>query len=198
MMRALVMDFRADARARDISDEYMFGPAFLISPVTTYKARSRPVYLPSGTDWYDFWTGALRHGGQSLEAPAPYDSVPLYVRSGSIIPFGPEIQYTTERKSDPITVFVYQGSNGAFTLYEDDGVTYAYEKGTFARIPIHWDDAAKTLTLGKREGAFPGMLAERTFTVVFISKQKPVGFSFTPHAQRTVSYSGDKVAVKLD
>jgi alpha-D-xyloside xylohydrolase len=198
MMRALVMDFRTDAKARDISDEYMFGPALLVSPVTTYKARSRSVYLPSGTDWYDFWTGVSRNGGQSLEAPAPYDSVPLYVRSGSIIPFGPEIQYTTEKKSDPITVFVYQGSNGVFTLYEDDGLTYAYEKGGFARIPIYWDDAAKTLTIGKREGSFAAMLPERTFHLVLVSKQKPAPFSFTPRADRTVHYRGDKVIAKLE
>jgi alpha-D-xyloside xylohydrolase len=198
MMRALVMDFRADAKARDTSDEYMFGPAFLVSPVTDYKARSRSVYLPSGTDWYDFWTGALRRGGQSIEAPAPYDSLPLYVRSGSIIPFGPEIQYATEKNSDPITVFVYRGSNGVFSLYEDDGLSYDYEKGMFARIPIRWDDASRALTFGKREGSFPGMLAERTFNVVFVSREKPGGFSFTPQADRTVHYSGEKVVVKLN
>jgi len=198
LMRALVMDFPADTNVFNIGEEYMFGPAFLVSPVTAYKARTRSVYLPRGTDWYDFWTGALRRGGQSIEAPAPYDSLPLYVRSGSIIPFGPEIQYTTEKPSDPITVFVYRGSDGVFSLYEDDGLTYDYEKGLLARIPIQWDDASRTLTLGKREGSFPGMLTERTFNVVFVSKEKPVGFTVTPRADRTVHYSGETVVVKLD
>jgi alpha-D-xyloside xylohydrolase len=203
MMRPLVMDFPADAKAREITDEYMFGPAFLVSPVTVYKARSRPVYLPAG-NWYDFWTGALlgdatlNSSGCTLDAPAAYDSIPLYVRAGSIIPFGPVLQYTTEKKLDPITLFVYAGADGAFTLYEDDGLTYNYEKGMFARIPIRWDNASKTLTIGKRQGAFPEMLAERTFAIVFVSKLKPVEFSLTPKPDRTVHYNGEKVVIKLD
>jgi alpha-D-xyloside xylohydrolase len=176
----------------------MFGPAFLVSPVTSYKVRSRPVYLPSGANWYDFWTGARHSGGQTLEAPAPHDSMPLYIRAGSIIPFGPEIQYTTEKKSDPITLFIYQGADGAFTLYEDDELTYAYEKGAFSRIPIHWDDGAKTLTIGKREGSFSGALSQRTFHLVLVSQQKPAPFSFAPQAVRTVHYGGDRVVAKLD
>jgi alpha-D-xyloside xylohydrolase len=198
MMRALVMDFPADRTAREATDEYMFGPAFLVGPVTSYKTRSRPVYLPSGVNWYDFWSGGWHSGGQTLDAPAPYDSMPLYIRAGAIVPFGPEIQYTTEKKSDPITLFIYQGADGTFTLYEDDGLTYAYEKGAFARIPIHWDDGGKTLTIEKREGSFAGGLSERTFQLVLVSKQKPVPFSFTPRAERTLHYSGDRVVAKLD
>jgi len=198
MMRALVMDFRSDTKARDISDQYMFGPALLVNPVTTYQARSRPLYLPSGTSWYDFWTGAVFSGGQTIDAPAPYDAIPLYVKAGSILPIGPELQYTTEKKPDPLTLMIYQGADGEFALYEDDGLTYNYEKGMSARIPIHWDDRSKTLTIDKRQGSFPEMLSERTFNLVFISKAKPVGFSFTPEADRTVHYSGDKVVVKLN
>jgi alpha-D-xyloside xylohydrolase len=197
MMRALVMDFRTDNKARSISDEYMFGPALLVSPVSTYKSRSRPVYLPQGAGWYDFWTGAFHAAGQTIGAPASYDSIPLFARAGSILPLGPEIQYTSEKKSDPITLFIYQGSDGDFALYEDDGLTYNYEKGLAARIPVHWNDAAKTVTIGKRQGSFPEMLAERTFQIVFVSKAKPVGFSFTPQPDRSVSYKGDKVVVKL-
>jgi alpha-D-xyloside xylohydrolase len=197
MMRALVMDFRNDATAREISDEYMFGSALLVTPVTTYKARTRAVYLPSGAQWYDFWTGAVHAGGDTIDAPAPYDSIPLYVKAGSILPFGAEIQYTTEKKPDPLMLFIYQGSDGDFTLYEDDGLTYNYEKGLFARIPIYWNDAGKTLTIGKREGSFPEMLTERTFQLVFVSKTKQVGFSFTPQPDRTVHYNGDEVVVKL-
>jgi len=198
MMRALVMDFRSDTKARDISDQYMFGPALLVNPVTTYQARSRPLYLPSGTSWYDFWTGAVFSGGQTIDAPAPYDAIPLYVKAGSILPIGPELQYTTEKTPDPLTLMIYQGADGEFALYEDDGLTYNYEKGMSARIPIHWDDRSKTLTIDKRQGSFPEMLSERTFNLVFISKAKPVGFSFTPEADRTVHYSGDKVVVKLN
>ncbi|MGO9127517.1 MAG: TIM-barrel domain-containing protein [Terriglobales bacterium] len=198
MMRALVMDFRSDTKARDISDQYMFGPALLVNPVTTYQARGRPLYLPSGTNWYDFWTGSVYSGGQTIDAPAPYDAIPLYVKAGSILPFGPELQYTTEKKPDPITLAIYQGADGEFALYEDDGLTYNYEKAMFARIPIRWDDRSKTLTIDKRQGSFPEMLSERTFNLVFISKAKPAGFSFTPEADRTVHYSGDKVVVKLN
>jgi alpha-D-xyloside xylohydrolase len=199
MMRPLVMDFQNDTMARGIVDEYMFGPAFLVAPVTTYQARSRGVYLPPASGhWYDFWTGAITAGGRTIDAPAPYDSMPLFIRAGSIIPFGPELQYTGEKPADPITLYVYAGADGAFTLYEDDGLTYGYEKGAFARIPIHWDDAAKTLTIGKREGKFPGMLAKRTFNVVLVTKDKPAGFSFTPKADQTVTYQGKEVKVKFE
>lgn len=198
IMRPLVMDFRTDAKARDISDEYMFGPAFLVNPVTTYKARSRPVYLPKAAGWYDFWTGTPTPGGQAIDAPAPYDSMPLYIRAGSIIPFGPEIQYTGEKPADPITLFVYGGADGAFTLYEDEGLNYDYEKGSFTKIPIRWNDTTKTLTIDDREGSFPGMLASRTFNVVLVSQAKPVGFSFAPQPARTMRYEGKKVATQFD
>ena len=198
MMRPLVMDFQNDMMARDITDEYMFGPAFLVAPVTTYQARSRSVYLPPTTgDWYDFWTGTRTAGGQTIDAPAPYDSLPLFIRAGSIIPFGPELQYTGEKPADPITLYVYAGANGAFTLYEDDGLTYGYEKGAFARIPINWDNDSGTLTIGKRTGKFFGMLDKRTFNVVLVAGDKPVGFSFTPTPDQTVAYLGKEVKVKL-
>ena len=197
VMRPLVMDFRTDAKARDVSDQYLFGPAFLVSPVTTYKARSRAVYLPVAPGWFDFWSGAAVAAGKTIDVPAPYDSMPLHVKAGSIVPTGPEIMYTDEKPADPITLWVYAGANGEFTLYEDDGVTYGYEKGAFARIPIRWNDAARTLTIGKREGAFPGMQKQRTFDVVVVSKAKPVGFSFTPKADKTVRYEGAAVDVRM-
>ncbi|MBN1608020.1 MAG: DUF4968 domain-containing protein, partial [Polyangiaceae bacterium] len=150
ILRPLVMDFRKDKKALDVSDQYLFGPAFLVSPVTTYKARSRPVYLPLGPQWYDFWTGAEAPPGQTINAPAPYDAIPIHVRAGSIIPTGPELQYTDEKPADPIVLWVYAGADGQFSLYEDDGVTYGYEKGAFARIPIRWNDGARTLSIGKR------------------------------------------------
>jgi alpha-D-xyloside xylohydrolase len=198
MMRPLVMDFQNDVKARDITDEYMFGPAFLVSPVTTYQARSRSVYLPpTSGNWYDFWTGAYTEGGQTIDAPAPYDALPLFIRAGSIIPCGPELQYTGEKPADPITLYVYAGADSAFTLYEDDGLTYGYEKGAFARIPIGWDDVTRTLTIGKRAGKFSGMLTKRTFNVVLVTKHKPAGFSFTPKADQTVTYRGKEVKLKF-
>ena len=197
IMRPLVMDFRTDKKARETSDQYLFGPAFLVSPVTTYRARSRPVYLPIAPKWYDFWTGREVAAGQIIEAAAPYDSMPVHVKAGSIVPTGPELKYTDEKPADPIVLWIYAGADGGFTLYEDDGLTYAYEKGACTRISIRWQEATRTLTIGKREGSFPGMQRERTFQVVLVSKAKPVGFSFEPKPDKTIPYDGAAVEVKL-
>src|SRR5262245_18043747 len=197
MMRPFVMDFPNDAYARGITDEYMFGRAFLVAPVTKYQARNRYVYLPDAKGgWYNFWTGSLRDGG-IVDAPAPYDSMPVFVRAGSIVPLGPEVQYVSEKPADPITLLVYAGADGAFTLYEDDGVSYDYEHGAFARIPIQWNNATKTLTIGKREGRFPGMLERRTFEVVRVSLEKAAGYSSEQKSDRTVQYDGKAVKVVL-
>ncbi len=195
LMRPLVMDFPEDKTAREAVDEYQFGPAFLVAPVTTYQARSRPVYLPAAASWYDFWNGTETPGGQTVETYAPYDSMPLYVRAGSIIPFGPALQYTGEKPADPITLYVYTGRDGKFDLYEDDGLTYDYEKGMFAKIPLQWHEATGTLTLGRREGSFPGMLAKRTFQIVFISSKKSEDFSFTPRPDATIAFDGNPQTV---
>lgn len=197
IMRPLVMDFRADPDARDVRDQFLFGRALLVSPVLSFGARSRPVYLPRGAAWYDFWTGARLEGGRTVESPAPYDAIPIHVRAGSIVPMGPEIQYTSEKAADPITLLVYAGADGAFTLYEDDGQSYAYERGACARIPMRWDDATQTLTIGARAGTFPGMLDRRRFDVVRVSKVPSVGFSFEPRADRRVSYRGEALEVGL-
>jgi len=197
IMRPLVMDFRNDKKARETSDQFMFGPAFMVSPVTTYKARSRSVYVPAAAKWYDFWTGAEVAAGQTIEAAASYDSMPVHVRAGAIVPTGPELKYTDEKPADPIVLWVYAGADGEFTLYEDDGLTYAYEKGSLARIPIRWNDANRTLTLGKREGFFTGMQMERTFQIIVVSKDKPVGFSFEPKSDKSVRYGGVALEVKM-
>jgi alpha-D-xyloside xylohydrolase len=195
MMRPLVMDFRADAKARDIPDQYMFGPAFLVSPVTEYKARTRSVYLPAAAGWYDFWTGRLAAGGQTIAADAPFDRLPLFVRAGSIVPVGPEQQYIGEQPNAPITLYVYAGANGRFSLYEDEGRTYGYERGEFARIPIAWDDASRTLTIGARAGSYPGMRASRTFTVVLVTSQSPIGYGAT--GGNPITYTGSAVSTRL-
>ncbi len=196
-MRALVMDFAADPKTHAIEDQYMFGPAFLVNPVTTYQARTRPVYLPAGTGWFDFWTGAALAGGQSIEAPAPFDSLPLYVRAGSIVPFGPELQYTQEKPADPVRLHIYAGADGDFTLYEDDGLTYQYERGASSTIKFHWNDLTQTLTISSRAGSFAGMLTDRTFEVVLVSRERPVGFAPNSRADWTVRYRGDAVEVRL-
>ena len=191
LMRALVMDFPTDTNVFNIGDEYMFGPALLINPVTTYHARSRPVYLPQTSGgWYDAWMGKYFEPGQTIDASAPFDAIPIFVQAGSIIPFGPEIQYVGEKPADPVTFFIYAGADSDFTLYEDDGLTYKYQKGAFATISLHWDDSSRVLTIGKRKGSFDGMLKDRTFQFVLISKDKPVGFSSSPTSDRVVRYDG--------
>ena len=199
LMRPLVMDFQNDQPARNVGDEYMFGPAFLVSPVTTYQARTRPVYLPAGTTWYDFWTGKTSPGGSTLPAaPAPYDQIPLYIRAGSLIPTGPDIQYTGEKPAAPLTVYVYAGADGHFSLYEDDGLTYGYEKGAFSLIPLVWHDTTHTLTIGPRQGSFPGMQKDRTFNFILVSPNNSTGYSPTAKTTLSTTYHGDSIDLKLE
>jgi alpha-D-xyloside xylohydrolase len=195
IMRPLVMDFREDTRAQNIGDQFLFGPAILVNPVTEPGAATRHLYLPNAR-WYDFWTGAAIPGGRTLDAPSPIDRMPLYVRAGSIVPLGPDIQYAAEKSADPIELRVYRGANGAFTLYEDESDTYDYEKGVHATTPFSWDDAAHTLTIGDRTGLFPGMLEKRTFRIVFVTENHGTGGGLTENADKTVEYSGKRVTVK--
>ena len=194
-MRALVMDFASDPTVLGISDEYMFGPAFLACPVTTPKAATRTVYLPSSTGWVDFWTGKNLNGGGSFEAPAPIETMPLYVRSGSILPLGPVVQYVGEKPADPIELRVYSGANGQFTLYEDEGDNYNYEKGKHATIPIEWNDSKRTLTIGKRSSEFQGMLKDRHFHVVFVSPGHGTGIEASPSTDADIHYTGKALTV---
>jgi alpha-D-xyloside xylohydrolase len=195
-MRALVMDFPKDTNVLAIADEYLFGPAFLVSPVTEPKATSRNVYLPAGTKWVDFWTGETVAGGQTVTANAPVSILPLYVRAGSIVPFGPVLQYATEQPADPIELRVYRGANGSFTLYEDENDNYNYEQGGHATIPFVWNESQQTLTIGKRSGKFPGLLKARTFLVVFVSTGGGIGAAREEKCDAIVHYSGKRVMVK--
>jgi alpha-D-xyloside xylohydrolase len=157
------------------------------------------VYLPSTSGgWYLFWTGAAVAGGASISAPAPYDAMPVYVRAGSIVPLGPDLQYTGEKPADPITLCVYAGADGAFTLYEDQGTTNDYETSAFAEIPVKWTDATKTLTIGARQGSFNGMLASRSFQIVRVAAGKAVGYPFTATPDQTVTYTGAAMDVTLN
>jgi len=193
-MRPLVMDFRSDARAQNTGDQFMFGPAFLVNPVTEPAATTRQVYLPNAK-WYDFWTGSAVEGGQTINAIAPLDRLPLYVRAGSILPLGPDEEWATEKAADPIELRIYRGANGAFMLYEDENDNYDYEKGVYATIPLHWDDAGHTLIIGDRKGQFPGMLETRSFRVVFVSENHGVGVNPADEADRIVQYSGKQISV---
>jgi alpha-D-xyloside xylohydrolase len=194
MLRPLVMDFRPDTRAQNISDQFLFGPALLVNPVTEPGAASRRVYLPDAT-WYDFWSGSRVQGARVIEAAAPLDKLPLYIRAGSILPLGPDIEYATEKPADPIELRVYRGASGEFTMYEDENDNYNYEKGAHAIIPLSWDETAQTLTIGERAGTFPGMLSSRTFRVVFVSESHGVGGGLTSNVDKVVTYSGKKVVV---
>ena len=196
MLRPLVMDYPRDGTARELNDEYMFGPALLVAPITHYRQRARTVYLPLAAAWYDYWTGQPAASG-AIIAPAPYSQIPVFVRAGSIIPYGPAIQYIGEKPADPVTLFVYTGADGEFTLYEDQGTNFDYEKGAFSQIPFRWNDKTSTLTIGERSGAFDGMLRRRVFRIVLVSKDHPVGFPFTPARYKSVEYSGTAIQLKL-
>jgi alpha-D-xyloside xylohydrolase len=192
-MRPLVMDFRADPRAQNTGDQFMFGPAFLVNPVTD-PSTTRQLYLPAA-QWYDFWTGSVIEGGRTINAIAPLERLPLYIRAGSILPLGPDEEWATEKPADPIELRIYRGANGDFTLYEDENDNYDYEKGAYATIPLHWDDAARTLTIGDRKGQFPSMLESRAFRVIFVSENHGVGVSPANEADKVVQYSGKQITV---
>ena len=194
IMRGLMMDFPQDRAVLGIDDEYLFGHSLLVSPVYEYGARKRKVYLPAGTAWYDFYSGNVFNGGESIDAEAPLERMPVFVRAGAIIPLGPKTQYTGEKPDAPITLYVYTGANGAFELYEDDGTSYGYERGEFSRIPLTYDEATGTLTIGARSGAFPDMRHNRTFKVRWISGPTDA-MSFDAKADATVEYSGQPVKV---
>ncbi len=190
IMRPLVMDFIEDKAVENIGDAYMFGPAFLVAPVYEYGARSREVYFPECQGWYDFYSNEFVEGGQAKTVAAPYDRMPLYVRAGAIVPFGPEIQWSDEKPADVIDLYVYQGADGEFTLYEDENVNYNYEKGAYSKIAFSYDDKMKLLSIEEREGEFPGMLEERTFNIIPVSKN---GVGKT----QTVKYNGLSMKVVL-
>jgi alpha-D-xyloside xylohydrolase len=195
LMRPLVMDWRDDVDAQNTGDEYLFGPAILVSPVYTQGATTRNVYLPKAI-WYDFWTGDKVEGGKRIEADAPLNKLPLFVRAGSIVPMGPAMEWSTEKPADPIELRIYPGADGDFVFYEDENDNYNYQKGAHATIALHWDDAARTLTVGAIEGSFPGMLAEHTFHVVLVGKGRGAGIGESASAGKNVIYKGAKVVVQ--
>ncbi len=197
IQRPLVMDWRTDEKTWNLGDEFMFGPALLVSPVLKADATRRTVYLPAAAAWYDFWTGATVQGSQEIEADAPLDRMPLFVRAGSILPMGPEIEYAAQNPEGPIELRIYRGADGKFDLYEDAGDSYDYEKGQHSVIPIRWDETSGVLTLGKREGVFPGMVEQRTFRLVVVRSGHGAGPAPTAAADKQVSYTGAQVQINL-
>ena len=196
MMRGLVMDFPHDEKARNIKDQYMFGPSFLVAPVTVYKARERQVYLPAGAEWYDFYTGQRHQGGATVRVAAPRDQMPLFVKAGSVVTTGPVTQYVDEKPDAPIVVHVYAGANGSATLYEDDGVSNAYTRGEASRIPISYDDKAGLVTIGERSGQYKGMPLKREFKVRVIRPGVSTAADMDA-ADKAVAYDGKPVTIKL-
>jgi alpha-D-xyloside xylohydrolase len=150
------------------------------------ETKTATKYLPRDTRWYDFWTGKAYNGGQDVTLTTAIDRTPMFVRAGSILPLGPEMEYVGQKSWENLEIRVYPGADGTFTLYEDEGDGYDYEKGVYATIPFTWNDKSRTLTIGKRNGSFPGMLTSRRFTVVL-----PDGSS------REVSYDGTQQDIKL-
>ena len=214
-LRALFMDFNEDKKVHTISNQYMFGKAFLVTPVTRNmyvfsdkeqwkdpyedfsKTGTQDVYLPKGTKWFDFWTGEVLNGGQMVTKEVPIDIIPLYVRAGSIVPFGPKVQYSTEKKWNNLEIRIYPGADGEFVLYEDENDNYNYEKGVYSTIKFTWDDANRTLNIADREGTFPGMLKSRKFNIVVVDKENGTGSAQSTKFTKSVSYGGKKKSVKL-
>lgn len=205
MYRHLIMDFVHDKNVYNIDDQYMFGKSLLVKAITEpmyvkssvekkhsdavedfSQIKSAKVYLPEGNIWYDYWTNEKFSGGQTITREVPIDIIPLYVKAGSIIPFGPDVQYASEKKWDNLEICVYPGSDGHFVLYEDEGDNYNYENGAYSEIPMMWNGTNHTLTIGERRGIYNGMLKKRRFMV-----KLPDGDI------KTVSYNGKKVIVKM-
>ena len=198
MMRGLVMDFNGDDNVYDIKDQWMFGPALMACPVGEYQKYSRNVYLPKQKGWYDFYTGKHYAGGQTIVADAPFDKIPVFVPEGSILPVGPEMEWSDQKKAELIDLYVYAGKDGSYTLYEDEGTNYNYEKGKYAMIDFKYNDAQKTVTIAARKGAFDGMLQKRRFNIVLVSDNNQQGISLAKAPKgKMVKYAGKAVTVKL-
>jgi alpha-D-xyloside xylohydrolase len=189
IMRPLVMDFKDDTTAVSTAYEYMFGKAFLVAPITSPNITTWDVYLPQQNAWFDFWTGKRFEGGQTISAPAPLDKIPVFVKEGSIVPMGKVIQHTNS-KQDELEIRIYTGKDAAFTLYNDEGDNYNYEKGSHIEIPMLWSEKKQTLTLEKQLGSYKNQTAEYTMNIVWISGKENDTIS------ETIKYVGKKVIIK--
>tara|TARA_B100000678_G_scaffold91247_2_gene76040 strand:+ start:2059 stop:4449 length:2391 start_codon:yes stop_codon:yes gene_type:complete len=199
LMRALVMDFPKDEKVLDLNDQYMFGHSFLVAPVlksmyTEDKKENfqqdgyRQVYLPKGTEWFDYWTGERFSGGQTIDKKAPIDILPLYVKAGSIVPVGPKVDYAEQKDWSNLKINIYPGADAEFTLYEDENDNYNYEKGAYSEIKFVWDNNKQQLTIEKRQGKFEGMLKDRSF-------QLHIETAETTKTTKKITYKGDKMVI---
>jgi len=206
-IRPVAFEFPNDLKTHDLKTQFLFGKEILVNPVLkpmyygvnstpiADAPKTSPVYLPSGAEWFDFWTGKKSNGGQTLDANAPISRIPLYVRAGSIIPLGPDQQYASEKPADPIELRIYPGANSYYSLYEDEGEGYSYEKGVYSTIPIEWNEKTQTLTIGARKGTFPGILDHRTFRIVWVGDNHGAGIAPEENADSVVNYVGHKLTV---
>ena len=195
IMRGMVMDYPDDAKAHGIDDQYLFGDAFLVAPVTEHKARSRSVYFPGSTRWYDFSTGRAYRGGTTANVAAPFERMPLFVRAGAIVPMGPVQQHVDADRSAPLTIAVFRGADGRFSLYEDDGRSEAYKTGAFSRIPIAYDDRTGAVTIGAREGrGWQGMPTSRVIRVKWL--REGTRMSDDNGFDKQLTYTGAPVTVQ--
>ena len=197
LMRALIMDFGGDKAVENIGNQWMLGPALMACPVGFYKARNRSVYFPRQCGWYNFYTGEHIDGGQTLVVDAPYERIPVFVREGAIIPFGPAMQWSDEKPAELINLYIYAGQNGTFQLYEDEGTNYNYERGKYATIDISYDDLARTVSFSQRKGQFQGMLKNRRFNIVLMTKDAPKALDLEAPVGKIVEYNGKAVSVNL-
>lgn len=206
IMRALAFDFRNDAAVCNIKDQYMFGPAFLVNPVTEQlyskagadgSEKTRKLYLPKTATWFDFWTGKTLEGGQAIDAAAPIETMPLYVRAGSIVPMGPFSEYATQKPADTVELRIYPGADGKFEVYEDENDNYNYEKGQYAKFSFSWDDKRKTLTVSDTKGSFPGMLKHRVLNIVLVKQGHGTGVNIETVIDKSVSYYGKHLVIQL-
>ena len=199
-MRAMGIAYPADAATHELKDQFMFGRDILVAPVVKSQAVERSVYLPEGDGWTDLWSGAQLAGGQTVKRPVSLALMPLYVRQGTIMPWGPSVQYSSQQNWDNLEIRIYPGADGQFTLYEDEGDNYNYEKGLFSEIPFTWDDDTHMLTIGERQGSFDGMLKNRTFRIVLVDPSKHLGLGIRQSQQfsREISYTGSAVSVPID
>jgi len=197
LMRGLAMDFAHDKRVLNIGDQFMFGPALLVCPVYDYKARQRDVYFPNNGGWYELYSGEYIAGGQKLNVEAPYERIPLYVHEGSILPAGPEIEYTNQKPDAPIDIYVYTGKNGNFELYEDESTNYNYEDGKYSIIAFEYSEDDGKLIIKARQGEFEGMVPERIFRIHKVTRNLAVPFLSQKGLVKQINYNGERVELLL-
>jgi alpha-D-xyloside xylohydrolase len=197
IMRPLVMDFLSDVKVQKIANEFMFGPSILVCPVTQYKERSREVYLPSETGWYDLFTGKYYSGGTTIKADAPLSHIPLFVKEGSIVPIGPDIQSTAEKTDGSISLLVYTGKDAQFDIYEDEAINYNYEKGSCSKIPVSYNENTGEVKIGNIIGSYPGMPRSRKITIYKISKSSGQGINELKIALDPINYEGKEISINI-